>query len=146
MTTYTQILFMEWCEDHKQAKEDILKYCGAPDIEYLFDGRSADQREFDDDFERSLRSTADEINAMEDDFDQVCEYLEDILDYDVRRNSDGSYDSCRVWITMGGPGVFIDTSDGYLKGRWGSTRIDIPLSCDVCNLIDDYIEELTNCY
>lgn len=146
MTTYTQKRFAEWCEDHKEAKEDILRYCNAPDIEYLFDGKTADQREFDADFEKSLRSTADEINAMKDDFDQVCEYLEDKLDYDSLWNYDGSYDSCRVWITIGGPSVFIDTSDGYLKGRWGSTSIDIPLSYYVCNLIDDYMEEITNCY
>ncbi len=144
MTTYTQKQFMEWCEDHKEAKEDILRHCNAPDIEYLFDGRTADQREFDADFERSLRSTADRLNNM--DYEELCEYMEDILDYDITRNYSGDYQSCRFWITIGGPGVFVDTGSKELKGRWGSTSIDIPLSYDICDMIDDYMEELSNCY
>lgn len=145
MIGYYERKLIDWFNDHEQAAQDAIKYCGIDSIDWLFDQRSDDRKKFDEDFEHSLSATAEEINSI-DDYEAMSEYLEDALDISVTRSLSGGFENCKVWLTVGGPGVYIDTADKYLKGRWGSTSIDIPLSFSACDLIDDYVVELSNCF
>ena len=143
---YEQAL-IDWFFDHEQAAADVLQYCNVPDIKYIFDPRDEDRKQFDADFEENLKSTASELSTM--DYEAICEYLSDMLDYSITHDSSGDYESAKVWLTVGGPGVYIDTADAYLKGRWGYTSIDVPIPYQTRDMIDDYMYELEqagNCY
>lgn len=75
----------------------------------------------------------------------LYDYLSDVLDFEITINSSMEYRSCKVWITLGGPNVWIDTAEREIKLAWGGERDSIYLDSDICDEIDAYFEELYNC-
>ena len=55
------------------------------------------------------------------------------------------FSSCKVWITLGGPNIWIDTAEREIKLAWGGERESIYLDSDICDEIDSYFEEIYNC-
>lgn len=96
---------------------------------------------------------AEELKAIydgeitNDDGDQMTlyDYFSDVLDFEYTVNSRKEYSSVKVWIGLGGPNVWIDTSDSYVRLAWGSEREEYPLSYYVRDEIDSIFEEYYNC-
>ena len=86
-------------------------------------------------------------NGFEEDGEErsMVDYLSDVLDYEITLNSMMEYSSCKVWITLGGPNVWIDTAEREIKLAWGGERDSIWLPYEICEEIDCYFEELYNC-
>ena len=86
-------------------------------------------------------------NGFEEDGEEkgMYDYLADILDYEITLNSSMEYRSCKVWVTLGGPNVWIDTAENEIKLAWGGERDSIWLPSEICEEIDCYFEELYNC-
>lgn len=80
------------------------------------------------------------------DFDQlsIYDYLDDILaiDFTVDRNKE--YKSCEICIGWGGPNIYIDTDDAYVKLYWGNTSEKYPISYTASDEIDEWAEEYYN--
>ena len=75
----------------------------------------------------------------------LYDYLSDVLDFGITINSRMEYSSCKVWITLGGPNIWIDTAEREIKLAWGGERESVYLDSDICDEIDAYFEELYNC-
>lgn len=75
----------------------------------------------------------------------LYDYLSDILDFEITINSRFEYSSCKVWITLGGPNVWIDTSSHEIKLAWGGEKESVWLWSQICDEIDSYFEEIYNC-
>lgn len=86
-------------------------------------------------------------NGFEEDEEEksLYDYLSDILDYEITIDSRMNYISCKVWITLGGPNVWIDTRERAIKLAWGNERDDVYLNSDICDEIDSYFEEIYTC-
>ena len=67
------------------------------------------------------------------------------LDFEYTITSRREYKSVKIWVTLGGPNVWIDTSDSYIRLAWGSDREEYPLDYDVAAEIDYIFEEYFNC-
>lgn len=67
----------------------------------------------------------------------LMEYLTDALDVDFRVDREKQPMSCRVWLSLGGPDIWIDTEDKAVHGAWGNTRDSVPISCDLADAIDE---------
>ena len=82
-----------------------------------------------------------------DDGEEVSlyDYLSDVLDFEITINSRMEYSSCKVWVTLGGPNVWIDTAEREIKLAWGGERDSLYLESDICDEIDAYFEEIYNC-
>ena len=52
----------------------------------------------------------------------LWEYLADGLTLDYRVGPDKSPTACRVWFTLGGPNIWVDTETDSIHGAWGSDR------------------------
>lgn len=87
-----------------------------------------------------------EVNDV-DDFEQlyISDYLDDILDIDFTVNRYKEYQSCLICIGWGGPNIYIDTEDAYIKLYWGSTREQYPIRYATRDDIDEWAEEYYNC-
>lgn len=112
------------------------------------------------DFEKECQDTVDRIAkelqeiyegkvpSENEDYDEeqmtLREYFDDYLDVDYIVNSSKEYQSCRVWVTLGGPGICIDTSDAMVRLYWGSTTAEAPISYNVRDEIDGIFEEIYN--
>lgn len=75
----------------------------------------------------------------------MYDYLSDILDYSITIDSQMRYQSCKVWVALGGPNIWIDTANREICLAWGGERDSIYLNGDICDEIDDYFEEIYNC-
>lgn len=75
----------------------------------------------------------------------LYDYLADVLDYEFIVNSRKKYESAKIWVTLGGPSVWIDTAERAVKLIWGTDREEYMLDGDVCEEIDDIMREIYEC-
>lgn len=96
-------------------------------------------------FRGLLQSYAAEITEAYEG-EGFLDWLNDnVLDYDYRCDSSHELESCRIWITLGGPNIWLDTGDKCLHGAWGTERVEWGVSMDICSYIEEYIEEMLRC-
>lgn len=72
----------------------------------------------------------------------LYDYLNDVLDWEFTIDSQREYKSAKIWVTLGGPNVWIDTAERAVKLAWGTDRAEYALSWDVCDEIDDIMREI----
>lgn len=75
----------------------------------------------------------------------LYDYMSDILDFEYTVTSRKEYKSVKIWVTLGGPSVWIDTSDSYIRLAWGNQREEYPLAYEVCDEINAIFKEYFNC-
>ena len=75
----------------------------------------------------------------------IYDYMSDVLDYEITIDSRLEYRSCKIWVTLGGPNVWIDTAEHEIKLAWGGERDALYLDSYICDEIDCYMEEIYNC-
>lgn len=87
-----------------------------------------------------------DFDAANDDDEQlsVSDYLADVLDYEITINSQMEYKSAKIWVTLGGPNVWIDTAERAVKLAWGTDRAEYPIDPDACEEIDEYMQDVYN--
>lgn len=71
----------------------------------------------------------------------LYDYLSDVLDYEYTIDSQRNYKSSKIWVTLGGPNVWIDTAEKAVKLAWGTDREEYPIGWDVCDEIDAIMAE-----
>ena len=75
----------------------------------------------------------------------LYDYLNDVLDYEFTIDSNKDYKSAKIWITLGGPNVWIDTAERAVKLAWGTDREEYALDWDVCEEIDCIMQDIYEC-
>lgn len=75
----------------------------------------------------------------------LYDYLADVLDYEFIVNSRKEYKAAKIWVVLGGPTVWIDTAERAVKLAWGTDREEYPLDYDVCDGIDEIMQEIYEC-
>lgn len=80
----------------------------------------------------------------------VGQYLfDDCFDVEVTRKGidpRGEVSGVKVCIGFGGPNVYVDTNDCKVKLYWWGDYGEWPIENDVAVAIDDYAQELSECY
>lgn len=73
------------------------------------------------------------------------DYFENALDIDYIVNSSKEYKACRIMVAFGGPNIYINTWDRKVELFWWTESASFYLSSNVCNAIDEIMEEYFNC-
>ena len=105
------------------------------------------------DFEKECQERVDRISnqlnnlaageiSEEDECQDLYDYFDDVLDIEYRIDGRGNYKSVRLMIAGGGPNIYVDTDDAYVKLYWGSTQASSPLSYTASDAIDDIFEDM----
>ena len=78
--------------------------------------------------------------AVNEDGDQmnIYDYLNDVLDVEYILDSSMRLIGCKLYVTLGGPTVWIDTREQSVNIHWGSESDTIYISSDVCDEINEY--------
>jgi len=71
----------------------------------------------------------------------LTEYFDDVLDCEYTVNNRKEYKSVKVWVTLGGPNVWIDTNTKTVELRWGCDSAFYGIPYDICNYIDEIFQE-----
>ena len=74
----------------------------------------------------------------------IYDYFSDVLDFEYIINSDLSFRAVKVYITLGGPTVWIDTYSGAVELRWANESARYCLLSDTIDAIAEYWEEYYN--
>ena len=69
------------------------------------------------------------------------DYFDDALDWDYTIDREKRYSSVKVWIAVGGPNVWIDTRDAYVRIAWGYTREELPIPYSIRDEIDEVFQQ-----
>lgn len=75
----------------------------------------------------------------------LYDYLADVLDYEFTVDSRKEYKAAKIWVALGGPNVWIDTAERAVKLAWGTDREEYALNWDVCEEIDDVMQDIYEC-
>ena len=75
----------------------------------------------------------------------LYDYFNDVLDFEYTINRDKTYKAVKIWVTLGGPNICIDTNYNEIRGFWGSDRESAWLPSEIAEEIDNIFEELYNC-
>lgn len=91
--------------------------------------------------------TDEELEAMAEDGEayDLYSYFVDALDVEYTISSNGDFLGARIAVTLGGPNVWIDTREGFVKGAWGSDREEAWIPSEVCEEINAIFAELYSC-
>ena len=71
----------------------------------------------------------------------IAAYFSDVLDVEFICGYDGCYRGVRIALALGGPGIFFDTREGWVKGYWGSDFAEYPVQRGAVAAIDEYFSE-----
>lgn len=122
----------------EQKEEDNTMSNTANDLQKYVDGIAADLRRL-----YEANPTDEEREAAEEN-GEACDlytYFEDVLDIEYTISSRGDYLGARIAIALGGPNIYIDTREGYVKGYWGTDREEAWIPSEICEEIDSIMEE-----
>lgn len=71
------------------------------------------------------------------------EYIaENVLDVQYIMNCNKEVQHVRLYVTIGGPTVWIDTEYNAVKLTWGTESAEYGLNWDVCDTIESYYYDL----
>lgn len=110
----------------------------ANDLQKYVDGIAADLRRL-----YEADPTDEEREAAEENGDacDLYSYFADVLDIEYTISSRGDYLGARIAVALGGPNIYIDTREGYVKGYWGTDRAERWIPSEICEEIDGIMEE-----
>lgn len=111
---------------------ELRNYCDgiSADLEKLYNADWTDE-------EREEREISGEACDL-------YEYLSAALDIEYTVDSRGCYIASRIYVTLGGPNVWVDTREECVKGAWGSGREESYIGPEISGAIDEIMEDLYN--
>lgn len=68
-------------------------------------------------------------------------YFADALDIEYTISSRGDFLGARIAVALGGPNIYVDTREGYVKGYWGTDRAEAWIPSEICEEINGIMEE-----
>ena len=72
----------------------------------------------------------------------MYDYVADALDIEYTVDSRKTYLGARIYVTLGGPTVWIDTRGKTVELRWGADSATALLSYDAAEQLDDIMSEI----
>lgn len=140
-------------DDEIKELEDQLEELENNEPEVPDEDDFASEKEYDaayESYEKAFEEWKEECDELQEKIDEAKEegdlrsYFDDYLDVDYIVNSSKEYQSARIWITLGGPGICVDTERGCVHLTWGGTKTDAYISYDVRDAIDEIFSEIYN--
>lgn len=85
----------------------------------------------------------DDTDADEyaDSYARLSKYFEDVLDVEIISDLRGEYRGAKIWLALGGPGICLDTREGWVKGYWGSDYAEYHVQSWAVAAVDEYFSE-----
>lgn len=95
-------------------------------------------------FEKNLQTVVNDLEGFAENCDRggLLDYLHDVLDVDIKTDSESQFIGAEILVMTGGPTVWIDTVKGAVMASWnGFPTTSRDLSEEACDFINDIIIE-----
>lgn len=83
----------------------------------------------------------EELEESGEAFDLYSYFDSNALDCEYTISYTGDFLGARIWVTLGGPNVCIDTREGYVKGAWGTDREESWIPSEIVDEINAIFSE-----
>ena len=103
-------------------------------------------------FEASVKACAESVEdaargiydgeECEDGYDAINNYFEDALDVEIICDLQGRYRGAIIALGLGGPNIYLDTREGWVKGYWAGAYTEYHVQSFAVEAVDDYFKEL----
>lgn len=81
-------------------------------------------------------------NETDPDYPTILDYLNDVLDIEYTCSATLEYLGAKIYVTLGGPNIWIDTRKGVVEGVWSINRYSLLLPSDVVGGLDFNLNEI----
>lgn len=72
----------------------------------------------------------------------LYDWIDDVLDFEFIISSRKDYISAKIYVTLGGPTVWIDTAEKAVKLTWGADRTEYLIDWDVGEQLDNIMADI----
>lgn len=72
----------------------------------------------------------------------LYDFINDAFDIEVTRGLAGDYRGAKLYMTVGGPAIWVDTQTGFVEGRWATDSCSKWVDSDAIDALDEAIEEI----
>lgn len=72
----------------------------------------------------------------------LCDWIDDVLDFEFVVDSQKNYVSAKIYVTLGGPTVWVDTVEKAVKLAWGADREEYPIAWDAVEQLNDLMIDI----
>jgi hypothetical protein len=69
-------------------------------------------------------------------------WVDDVLDFEFIVDRCKHYVSAKIYVTLGGPNVWIDTAARVVKLTWGGNCAEYPIAEDAAEQLDDVMIDI----
>lgn len=77
----------------------------------------------------------------EDEYSALEKYFEDVLDVEIISDMRGNYRGAIITLGLGGPSIYLNTREGWVKGYWGSDYAEYHVQSWAVAAVDEYFSE-----
>lgn len=102
----------------------------------------ANSRAYTDEDGNVVILDSDDEPTDEMDYRGLYDFINDALDVEVTRGLSGDYRGAKLYMTVGGPTIWVDTRTGFVEGRWATDSCSKWVDSDAIDELNDAIEEL----
>lgn len=86
--------------------------------------------------------TDEEREEYADSYARLSKYFEYVLDVEIICDLRGEYRGAKIWLVLGGPGICLDTREGWVKGYWWGDRAEWHVQRQTVAAVDEYFSEI----
>lgn len=72
----------------------------------------------------------------------ISAWMDEALDVELVIGFNGTYRGARIMVAYGGPNIYVNTRTGVVEGYWGDERASVEIPSEVCEALDEYINEI----
>lgn len=126
MTEYTTY-------DHLAASCNLI----ADELEAHANGRA-----YEDEDGNVIIIDSEEEPADEIEYRGIYDFINDALDIEVTYSLSGDYRGAKLYMTVSGPAIWVDTQTGFVEGRFAADSYSKWVDSDTIYELDEAIEEI----
>lgn len=72
----------------------------------------------------------------------MYDFINDAIDIEVIQGLSGDYLGAKLYMTVGGPTIWVYTQTGFVEGRWATDSCSKWVDSDAIDALNEAIEEL----
>ena len=102
----------------------------------------ANGRAYTDEYGNLVILDGDDEPTDEMEYRGLYDFINGALDIEVTCGLSGDYRGAKLYMTVGGPTIWVDTQTGFVEGRWGCDSCSKWVDSDAIDALNEAIEEL----
>lgn len=102
----------------------------------------ANGRAYTDDNGDVVILDSDDEPTDEMEYRGLYDFINEALDIEVTYSLSGDYRGAKLYMTVGGPTIWIDTQTGSVEGRWATDSCSKWVDSDAIDELNNAIQEL----